>query len=189
MFRNISLAFVFVMLLAPEASSQMAWNWQGSSDGWSAAGGCTVTSSDDFLTMSVTGNQPHIQSPTGLGLTADDFDSFTVSVRNHTTVGSFLLKWFDDSNALLGQATIPVETEMDGPQTYTVVLSDASGWSGSTIAKFRLRGPAGVARLWVMWIGTICPSMRCLWRCRVVRILRLATTILQPLKRTTAAFT
>ena len=143
MFRNISLAFVFVMLLAPEASSQITWNWQGSSDGWSAAGGCTVTSSDDFLTMSVTGNQPHIQSPTGLGLTADDFDSFTVSVRNHTTVGSFLLKWFDDSNALLGQATIPVETEMDGPQTYTVVLSDASGWSGSTIAKFRLRGPAG----------------------------------------------
>ena len=143
MLRTISLATVLVMLLAPEASSQFAWNWQGSADGWAAAGGCSVTSSEAFLTMSVTGNQPHIQSPTGLGLTADDFDSFTVSVQNHTAVGSFLLKWFDDSNALLGQATIPVETEMDGPQTYTVALSDVSGWSGSTVAKFRLRGPAG----------------------------------------------
>lgn len=102
-----------------------------------------MTSNADFLTMSVTGNQPHIQSPAALGMTADDYDSFTISVRNHTTVGAFLLKWFDASNALLGQATIPVGTEMSEPQTYTVVLSDVAGWSGSTIDKFRLRGPAG----------------------------------------------
>lgn len=102
-----------------------------------------MTSNADFLTMSVTGNQPHIQSPTALGMTADDYDSFTISVRNHTTVGAFLLKWFDASNALLGQATIPVGTEMSVDQTYTVVLSDVAGWAGSTIDKFRLRGPAG----------------------------------------------
>ena len=143
MLNRLTQFFTLVFLTACTVSAQDAWNWQGTADGWTGAGGCTVSSSPDFLTMTVTGNQPHIQSPTGLGLTADNYDSFTVTLRNHTAVGSCLLKWFDASNAFVGQATIPVGTEMTEPATYTVPLTDVTGWAGSEIFKLRLRGPAG----------------------------------------------
>ena len=88
MFNRLVYFLVFVCMTIYTASAQDAWNWQGTADGWTGAGGCTVSSNPDFLTMTVTGNQPHIQSPTGLGLMGDDYDSFTVSLRNHTAVGS-----------------------------------------------------------------------------------------------------
>ena len=143
MFNRLVYFLAFVCMTTYTASAQDTWNWQGTADGWTGAGGCTVSSNPDFLTMTVTGNQPHIQSPTGLGLMGDDYDSFTVSLRNHTAVGSFLLKWFDASNAFVGQALIPVGTEMSEAATYTVSLTEVAGWAGSEISKFRLRGPAG----------------------------------------------
>lgn len=123
--------------------AQDSWTWQGTNAGWTGAGGCSLSVGQDFLTMTVTGNQPHMQSPTNLNLTAENYDSFQITVLNHTNGSPFVLKWFDSSNSLLGQATIPVSTEMTTPETYTISLADNANWAGNTIGKFRLRGPAG----------------------------------------------
>ena len=142
---NKFIAFSITILLASTqlVVGQDAWVWQGTTAGWTGAGGCSLAAEADFLTMTVTGNQPHMQSPTGLNLVGDNYDSFDITVQNHTNVSPFVLKWFDASNSFVGQATIPVSTQMTTPETYTVSLTDNATWAGNTIGKFRLRGPAG----------------------------------------------
>ena len=94
--RCLSLFILCAFFVAGHLSAQdTSWSWQGTNAGWSGAGSCTIAPGPDYLTMTITGNQPHIQSPTGLGLNADDYDSFTVTVRNLTTGSPFHLKWFD----------------------------------------------------------------------------------------------
>ena len=41
--------------------AQDSWTWQGTNAGWTGAGGCSLSVGQDFLTMTVTGNQPHMQ--------------------------------------------------------------------------------------------------------------------------------
>ena len=150
--RCLSLFILCAFFVAGHLSAQdTSWSWQGTNAGWSGAGSCTIAPGPDYLTMTITGNQPHIQSPTGLGLNADDYDSFTVTVRNLTTGSPFQLKWFDASNALLGTMNIPVDGEMEAPSSYTVSLAETASWAGSEIAKFRLRGPAGLGEGIVEW--------------------------------------
>ena len=150
--RFTCLLFICNFLVADSLQAQeSSWSWQGASEGWAGAGACVIDPGPDFLTMTITGNQPHIQSPTGLGLNADDYDSFTVTVRNLTTGSPFQLKWFDASNALLGTINIPVDGEMEAPTSYTISLAATASWAGSEIAKFRLRGPAGLGEGIVEW--------------------------------------
>lgn len=137
--------------LSSIVNAQNSWSWQGANEGWSGAGGCSIAPGPDFLTMTITGNQPHIQSPLGLGLVADDYESLTVTVRNLTTGSPFQLKWFDDSNGLLGTVNIPVDGEMGEASSYTISLSETSNWAGSQIGKLRLRGPAGLGAGTVEW--------------------------------------
>ena len=107
--RFISLFLLGGFFLSSSINAQDAWSWQGANDGWSGAGGCSIATGPDFLTMTITGNQPHIQSPTGLGWMADSYESLTVTVRNLTTGPPFQLKWFDGSNTLLVTVNIPVD--------------------------------------------------------------------------------
>ena len=77
----IALSFVCTSNLSAQ---ELSYAWQGTNDGWSGAGGCVATSGPDFLTMDITGNQPHIQSPQNLNLDSSPFESFTVTLRNTT---------------------------------------------------------------------------------------------------------
>ena len=134
----------FLAFMGASSVQAQSWNWQGTADGWTGAGGCSITAEEDHLSMSITGGQPHIQSPSDLGISADDYESITVALRNLTAAEPCQLKWFDEDNQLLGSVDIPVDVEMEESSVYTVNLSDANNWSGSSIGKFRLRGPAGL---------------------------------------------
>ena len=119
------------------------YEWQGTKAGWIGAGGVVLTEGADFMTMTVTGasNVAEMQSPTGLGLDASAFGSATITLSNPTNVtGGFQLRWYDNSNALIGTKSIPVDTGMTEFETYTLDLTSEDDWSGS-IDKFRLRGP------------------------------------------------
>ena len=97
--------------------------WQGTKAGWIGAGGVVLTEGVDYMTMTVTGanNVAEMQSPTGLGLDASAFGSATVTLSNPTNVtGGFQLRWYDNSNSLLGTMSIPVDTGMTGFETYTL---------------------------------------------------------------------
>ncbi len=135
--------FVADSLQAQESS----WSWQGASEGWTGAGACVIEPGPDFLTMTITGNQPHIQSPQNLNLDSSPFESFTVTLRNTTPGTTCQLKVFDDSNALSALIDIPVSAAMSEAASFTIPLSGLP----AVIGKFRLRGPAGLGEGIVEW--------------------------------------
>ena len=44
--------FAFLWTSSLQAQS---WNWQGSADGWTGAGGCSISVEESFLAMNITG--------------------------------------------------------------------------------------------------------------------------------------
>ena len=140
----IALSFVCTSNLSAQ---ELSYAWQGTNDGWSGAGGCVATSGPDFLTMDITGNQPHIQSPQNLNLDSSPFESFTVTLRNTTPGTTCQLKVFDGSNALSAMIDIPVSAAMSEAASLTIPLSGLP----AVIGKFRLRGPAGLGQGIVEW--------------------------------------
>ena len=135
------LLFICNFLVADSLQAQeSSWSWQGASEGWTGAGACVIEPGPDFLTMTITGNQPHIQSPQNLNLDSSPFESFTVTLRNTTPGTTCQLKVFDDSNALSALIDIPVSAAMSEAASFTIPLSGLP----AVIGKFRLRGPAGL---------------------------------------------
>ena len=142
------LLFICNFLVADSLQAQeSSWSWQGASEGWTGAGACVIEPGPDFLTMTITGNQPHIQSPQNLNLDSSPFESFTVTLRNTTPGTTCQLKVFDDSNALSALIDIPVSAAMSEAASFTIPLSGLP----AVIGKFRLRGPAGLGEGIVEW--------------------------------------
>ena len=94
--------------------------------GWSGAGGCTVTHDDEenAILMNVNGDNPVMRSPNNIDLNAAEFGSATITLKNmSSTTSGFKLQYLQGTSNLIGDVQFFVDANMTDYQTYTISLS------------------------------------------------------------------
>ena len=89
--------------------------------GWSGAGGCTVTHDDEenAILMDVNGDNPVMRSPNNIDLNAAEFGSATITLKNmSSTTSGFKLQYLQGTSNLIGDVQFFVDANMTDYQTY-----------------------------------------------------------------------
>lgn len=152
----LSMSFVFT---ATCAKAQIIYDWQGSKEGWVPASesnlGCNLIEQPEAMAMRAFNTTPVMRSGTvneSLGIDAGTYDRVQITLKNPTTSGNpnaRLFAYAPETNSFMCHWNVPVDTEMEGFQTYTLDLTSppnsGSGTFEGTVGRFGWRGPWGVA--------------------------------------------
>ena len=153
---SLLLAF---MITSTCATAQIVYDWQDSKEGWVPASesnlGCNLIEQPEAMAMRAFNTTPVMRSGTineSLGIDAGTYDRVQITLRNPTTSGNpnaRLFAYAPETNAFMCHWNVPVDTEMEGFQTYTLDLTSppnsGSGTFEGTVGRFGWRGPWGVA--------------------------------------------
>lgn len=156
-----SMAFLLFsfMFNATCMNGQIVYDWQGSKEGWVPASesdlGCNLIEQSEAMAMRAFNTTPVMRSGTvnqSLDIDASTYDRVQITLRNPTTSGNpnaRLFAYAPETNAFMCHWNVPVDTEMEDFQTYTLDLTSTpnsgSGTFEGTVGRFGWRGPWGVA--------------------------------------------
>ena len=142
---SLLLATMFVTTCA---TAQIVYDWQNSKEGWVPASesnlGCNLDEQPEAMAMRAFNTTPVMRSGTvneSLGIDAGTYDRVQITLRNPTTSGNpnaRLFAYAPETNAFMCHWNVPVDTEMEGFQTYTLDLT-----SPPTVGVARLKGQWG----------------------------------------------
>lgn len=152
----LSMSFVFT---ATCAKAQIIYDWQGSKEGWVPASesnlGCNLIEQPEAMAMRAFNTTPVMRSGTvneSLGIDAGTYDRVQITLKNPTTSGNpnaRLFAYAPETNSFMCHWNVPVDTEMEDFQTYTLDLTSppnsGSGTFEGEVGRFGWRGPWGVA--------------------------------------------
>ncbi|MCQ6559755.1 DUF5722 domain-containing protein [Paenibacillus mendelii] len=117
------------------------WDYpvNGSLDGWGSAHDLTTSAAGGKLTVTVTGIDPYIYSPSSLGMDASKYKTIQIKMKNNSTARMAKIYWTRTGEGMSEDriryfAITPSDTI---ERVYTIDMSDELLWSG-TISQFRL---------------------------------------------------
>lgn len=131
--------FILLLSAAFTAKAQQTWGFDTSIEGWNNPNSMTTSVNAGILTITTSGNDPYIYSPTNLGIDASTIKTLKISVKNTTNQSSFQIYWITNTDQTYNStklAQIAVTPSTTYQKEYIFDFSSITSWQG-TIKQIR----------------------------------------------------
>lgn len=131
--------FIFVLSSIFTTKAQQTWDFDTNIEGWNNPNNMTTSVNAGILTITTTGNDPFIYSPTNLGIDASTIKTLKIRVKNTTNQSSFQIYWITNADQTYNAtklAQIAVTPNSTSQKEYIFDFSSTTAWQG-TIRQLR----------------------------------------------------